>query len=351
MKIIVPCAGRSSRFPDMPPKWMLPDHDGLPMVAKAVAGLHVSVDDLIVTILREHEERFNAREGLRRAFGRPVQCIVLDSPTASQSETVVRTLQKTGIDEPFMVKDSDNYFELGTLEETYNYVSVASLNDFDQINPRNKSYVQVDQEDIIVNFREKKVISDLFSVGGYFFLNPDEFMAAYNELSSGARLAGGELYLSEVIAFMILEGHVFKSRSVKNYQDWGTIHEWRKKLESRRVFLISIDGFLFERGSQFFSPSFEKTKPNLAAVEAVIEMARQQHLIIYLSVRPTELEELTRAQIRSAGLPEGRVIMGCGIAQWVLLTAAHPTLPFTTSGAFEISPNDPNMVEKLGLVP
>ena len=47
----------------MPPKWMLPDHDGLPMVAKAIAGLHVAVDDLIVTVLREHEERFNAREG------------------------------------------------------------------------------------------------------------------------------------------------------------------------------------------------------------------------------------------------------------------------------------------------
>ena len=130
-------------------------------------------------------------------------------------------------------------------------------------------------------------------------------MAAYNELSNGARLAGGELYLSEVIAFMILKGHVFKSRSVKNYQDWGTIHEWRKKLESRRIFLISVDGFLFERGSQFFSPSFEKTKPNPAAVEAVVEMAKQQHLIIYLSVRPTELEELTSSADLLCGLARG----------------------------------------------
>src|SRR5579863_2786087 len=115
--------------------------------------------------------------------------------------------------------------------------------------------------------------------------------------------------------------------------------------------MISVDGFLFERGSRFFSPSFEAVKPNPAAVEAVLKVAEQQHMIIYLSVRPPELEELTRAQIRSAGLPDGRIILGCGIAQWALLTAAHPSLPFTTSHAFEISPDDPNMIEKLGLLP
>jgi hypothetical protein len=149
---------------------------------------------------------------------------------------------------------------------------------------------------------------------------------------------------------MILNGHVFKSRRVERYQDWGTVHEWRQKLERRRVFLISVDGFLFERGSRFFSPSFDKIRPNAAAVETVLRMAAQQHTIIYLSVRPPELEELTRAQIRSQGLPDGPIILGCGIAQWALLTAAHPSLPFTTSRAFEINPDDPNVVEKLDLL-
>jgi hypothetical protein len=335
----------------MPPKWMLPDHDGRPMIVKAVEGLHVPTDNLIITLLREHDERFAAVEGLRRAFGDAIQCVVLDHPTASQSETVVETLRRTGLNEPFLVKDSDNYFELNILDEPYNYVSVASLNDFDQINPGNKSYVQVDQEDIIVNFREKKVISDLFSVGGYFFRHPGEFIAAYDELRSGAQPPRGELYLSEVIAYMILNGLVFKARRVMQYQDWGTIHEWRQKLERRRVFLISVDGFIFERGSEFFSPAFENVKPNLVAVESVIKMAEHQHMIIYLSVRPTGLEELTRKQIRSQGLPDRPIIFGCGIAQWALLTAPHSSLPFTTSQAFELHSDDPNIIEKLSLLP
>ncbi len=351
MKIIVPCAGRSSRFPNMPPKWMLPDHDGVPMVVKAVQGLGVPVEDVVVTVLREHEERFHALEGLRQAFGRPVRGVILDQPTASQSETVFETLIRAGLDEPFIVKDSDNYFELSALEERYNYVSVASLNDFDQINPRNKSYVQVDQEDIIVNFREKKVISDLFSVGGYYFASPRDFIAAYTELSKGTSITSNELYLSEVIAFMILNGHVFRARRVSNYQDWGTVHEWRQKLEGRRVFLVSVDGFLFERGSRFFAPSFENVSANGSAVQAVKDMAGRQHMIVYLSIRPPELEQLTREQISSLGLPSGPIVFDCRIAQWTLLTSPHASLPFATCGSVEIDPADPNLFEKIHLAP
>ncbi len=322
----------------------------MPMVVKAVEGLGVPVDDLIVTVLKEHEERFNALEGLRQAFGRPVRGVILDRPTSSQSETVFETLMRTGLDEPFMVKDSDNYFGISTIEEPYNYVSVASLNDFDQINPRNKSYVQVDQEDIIVNFREKKVISDLFSVGGYYFANPRDFIAAYTELSKGAQVASNELYLSEVIAFMILNGHVFKARRVKDYQDWGTVHEWRRKLEGGRVFLVSVDGFLFERGSRFFAPSFENVRPNDLAVQAIKDLAGRQHMIVYLSIRPPEQEQFTREQIASQGLPPGPIVFDCRIAQWTLVTSPHASLPFATCGAMEINPDDPNLVEKVHLM-
>lgn len=346
MKVIVACAGSSSRFPNMAPKWMLPDHDGQPMIVQAIAGLNAPIDDLIVTILRDHDERFNAAEGLRRAFGDRLNCVILDQPTRSQSETVAETLRQTALNEPFLVKDSDNYFELPRgLEVGSNYVSVASLNDFDNINARNKSYVQVNQEDLIVNMREKQVISDLFSVGGYFFQRPEEFLAAYDELSATST---SELYISNIIGFMVLNGHAFKARKVERYQDWGTVHEWRQRLEQRRVFMVSVDGFLFERGSRFFAPLFEEVKPHPNAV-AVVEKMVRDHTLIYLSIRPPELEAMTRAQIASLGLPDGQIIFGCGVAQWTLVTSGHSSLPFTTSRAFEVDPDDVNLADKLDL--
>lgn len=350
MRIIVPCAGRSSRFPDMAPKWMLPDYNGVPMVVRAVEGLDVSPDAFVFTLLREHVERFDAVEGLRRAFGRPVECVILEQQTASQSDTVAETIKRSGIDEPFLVKDSDNFFELTNVDESYNYITVSSLNDFDTINARNKSYVQIDQDGIVINIREKHVISDLFSVGGYFFKDPQEFLNTFDELARTESLKASELYISEIIAHMILNGSSFQAKRALRYQDWGTVHEWRQELERRRVFLVSVDGFLFERGSNHFSPHFHDVAPNPDAVQAVLKMKELQQAIIYLSIRPPELEELTRSQLREQGLPEAQIIFGCGVAQWALVTSSHSSLPFSTSRAFEIEPGTANIVDKLDLL-
>lgn len=347
MKVIVPCAGRSSRFPNMPPKWMLPDHDGVPMVVRAVEGLQVSKDDLIFTLLREQDERFNATEGLRQAFDHPVRTVLLDAPTASQSETVAETLIRAEVRESFLVKDSDNYFEIDSLDEPYSYVSVASLNDFDNINPRNKSYVQIDQESIITNFREKRVISDLFSVGGYYFSSTDQFMGAFDHLRKHPTADRGELYLSEIIATLALNGETFKIKRVKNYQDWGTVHEWRQKLLQRQVYIVSVDGFLFTRESPFFGRGFSEAKPNPAAIAAMRDVGALGHSVTYLSVRPERDRAMTQGKLDEQGLPTGKLIMECGVSHWQLVTSPDPTLPFTTSGAMEVLPDDPNLFEKL----
>lgn len=347
MKIIVPCGGRSSRYPNMPPKWMLPDHDGVPMVVRAISGFAVSLDDVIITILREHDERFGACEGIERAFGRKIHTVVLDQQTRSQSETVAETLRRAQIDEPFLVKDSDNSFVLDPVAATYNYVSVASLNDFDHINPRNKSYAQVDHEDIILAIREKRVISDLFSVGGYYFTSPTAFLDVFEELSQVPTVESGELYVSEIITSLAMRGETFKVRRVTQYQDWGTVHEWRRKLEARKLYLVSVDGFLFERGSAHFSPAFEHARPNEHAVNAVRKLTEKGHSLIYLSIRPRELEMMTRNAIISMGLPAGHLIMECGVAQWNLVTSPDTALPFTTSRAVELLANDPNLIEKM----
>ena len=82
MKVIVPCCGRSSRYPDMPPKWMLPGHDGRPMLTLAVAGLGITPEDIAVVMLAEHDERFDAAAGVRAAFGEQIRIVILDEQTA-----------------------------------------------------------------------------------------------------------------------------------------------------------------------------------------------------------------------------------------------------------------------------
>lgn len=347
MKVIVPCCGRSSRFPDQPPKWMLPAHDGRPMLTLAVTGLNVAPNDLIVTILREHEEKYGVRKGLESAFGFPIRCVVLDEPTRSQPETVAKTIEALSLADAFLIKDSDNTFVVDELVQDTNYVCVDSLNNYDSINPRNKSYLQIDHKGIVTNIREKVVISDLFSVGGYGFLHAEQFVEYYHRLSRNTAEWNRELYTSDIIGAMVLDDLPFRARQIHGYQDWGTVHEWRRALLSRRTYFVSIDGFLFERGSEYFSPRFEDVKPHRVAVEAVRELQSAGHTIVYLSIRPPLLSTLTERQLEAAGLTAGKIVYGCPIASWNLVTAPHPTLPFLTSNAFEQSPEDLNLVEKL----
>lgn len=347
MKVIVPCGGRSSRYPNQPPKWMLPAHDGRPMLALAVSGIQVARDDLIVTILREHEDKYHVRRGLEAAFGQPIRVVVLEQPTRSQPETVARTLEAVDLHEPFLVKDSDNTFVVESVVQETNYVCVDSLNNYDQINPRNKSYLQVDHKDLVTNIREKVVISDLFSVGGYGFLHPDQFLEHYRRLSQQTAEWQRELYVSDIIGAMILEGVPFRACRIKGYQDWGTITEWRRALLSRKTYFVLLDGFVFERGSEHFQPAFADVKPNASAVDAIKDLVQRGNSFVYLSIRPPSLADMTERQLASVGLPAARVVYGCPISTWVMLTAPDPTLPFQTSHALELLPDDPNLAGKL----
>lgn len=347
MKVIVPCCGRSSRYGTTAPKWMLPAGDGRPMLALAVERLGVASSQLVVAVLREHEEAFHATAGIRSALGADVQVVVHDEPTANQPETVARTIELAHLDEPFLVKDSDNQFVVDGLEEDVGSVCVDSLNHHDAINPRNKSYVQVDRNGLITNIREKSVISDLFSVGGYSFADPDHYLACYRRLAEDGAADDRELYLSDVIGSMILEGVPFRAQQVKGYRDWGTIREWRHALERSRVCFVSLDGFLFERGSLHFRPTFAEARPNDHAVEAVRALVDDGTAVVYLSIRRPELAALTDAQVADAGLPPAQVVYGCPSSRWTIVTAPDPSLPFLTSAAFEADPGDPNLLEKL----
>jgi GTP:adenosylcobinamide-phosphate guanylyltransferase len=349
MKVIVPCGGRSSRYPNQPPKWMLPSHDGRPMLALAVSGIQIAKEDLVITILREHEETYRVRQGLEAAFGQPIRVVVLEEPTRSQPETVAKTLEALALDEPFLVKDSDNTFVVDDVLQDTNYVCVDSLNNYDQINPRNKSYLQVDHKGLITNIREKVVISDLFSVGGYSFLHPSQFLEYYKSLSRHTAEWQRELYVSDIIGSMILDGIPFRARQIKGYQDWGTIIEWRRALLSRKTYFVLLDGFVFERGSEHFHPPFSEVAANPQAVEALTELVSRGHTIIYLSIRPASCAELTERKLAELGLPTSRVVYNCPMSTWVMLTAPHSTLPFQTGHALELQPDDPNLLGKLAL--
>ncbi len=226
--IIVPCAGKSPPFFGTVPKFLTVGYSENPMVVDAVSKLNLRGSRLIISVLKEHEERYRLRSMFKKSFPKlNAEICVLPASLGSQAGDVYQTIRKMNVKGPFLSKDSDNIFRLEKVDERFNYVTAAALEDFEFINARDKSYISRDTSGLITAIEEKKIISNIFSMGGYYFLNPLEFGSAYETLRRRYSKSGIQLYISRVISYLILErGAKFKVKPVSECVDLGTASDW-----------------------------------------------------------------------------------------------------------------------------
>lgn len=317
------------------------------MIAEAISLLSVKETDIIVTTLAEHERKFQVVKGLKKSLGDGIRVVVLDENTKSQSETVLHTLEAAKISEPFLVKDSDNCFKIDEIESSENYICYDSLNNHSLINPRNKSYLQMDGQGTVLDIKEKKVISDTFSVGGYYFTDPDHFAQVYHKLAALTALDPRELYLSDIILSMLLDGTFFKGRPVTAYQDWGTVHDWKRFLLSKKTYFIALDGYIFERGSEYFEPTFENAGAHDSSIANIKTLIEAGHRVVFLSIRPSKYAEVTNRRLRELNLGDIPVIYDCPFSRWELITPPYAGIGFRTCDSHEIDPLSPDAMDRL----
>lgn len=217
--LIVPAASDKGTEASTMPRIFSTGRDGVLMCVKSVLGLNIEAfDNIYFTILRKHAEAFDIDSLLKLQFRRlglgNVHIVILDKPTATQAETIVRTIEKENITGAIFVKDADCFFRAEVYPE--NGVAVYPLEQLELVDPRNKSYVAVDDMQHITNIIEKRVVSHLFNAGGYCFEDVANFLKAYDKYASL-----GAIYLSHLIYAMLLEGESFRPIQVKEYNDWN----------------------------------------------------------------------------------------------------------------------------------
>ena len=227
MEVIVPAAGLSTRFPNMPPKYLLTDSNGDMMLQKAVEPY--LNNHVIIGILQEHDEKYNAKERIYKQFSKDsIDLVVLPQVTTGPAATIFEIIERTKIEGNFLIKDCDSYFEHTIAAGNYVCVSKVKQNEI-LYNLAGKSFVQSNDQGIITEIIEKQVISDKFCVGGYKFADVKQYLDAYRSISSSVQ---NEIFVSHVIQYMLMQGEIFFENIVSNYSDVGTIEEWKKYNES-----------------------------------------------------------------------------------------------------------------------
>ncbi len=336
MKVIIPCGGKSSRFPNMRPKWMLTHPEGDMMIKKAIEGLKAKESDIIITILKEHEDQYDIIKGLKDNLGSSIKVIILDNPTKSQAETVYLTIKKANLNESFFVKDSDNTFSFELKDENINYVCYSDIHEYTEINPGNKSYIKMNDQNIIIDIVEKKIISSFFNVGGYHFRNPTLFIESFERINNMGR--NSELYVSHIIQDLIANRkEVFFGKKVENYFDWGTADEWRKYTKRFRTFFFDIDGILFENASQHFKPRWGETLPIKENLEIIKKLSEDPYAQIYfITSRPEKYRKLTETKLKELSIKYYGLLMGCLHAKRIIVNDFSNTTGYPTCEAINI---------------
>ena len=358
--LIIPCGGRSSRFPNMRPKYLLTHPDGELMIQKAVYCLNLEeFDRVVITIVREHVIEYEADLILSQAFclerNPKFELIILDDYTFCQAETIELTLEKAKIEGEIVVKDSDNFtvFEKNAFSNLQNFIGGLDINHGKREIFRlgAKSFLKINNHGII----EKRIESEIICIGVYGFASAEIFLEAYRALKY-ERGKDNEIFISHVISYLIATGiSVYQYIEAIDYEDWGTLKDWRNMQERFGTYFVDIDGVLFRNcgkyGSRNWSNSFEVIPENFDVLRKLSNNGAQ---IIITTSREEKYREKIMTVFEEQGISIYAMIMDCNHARRTLINDFAATNPFPSANAINIPRNsylDEYLPESVSLIP
>lgn len=240
MKIVMPMAGRGSRFANIgiiTPKPLI-EVLGKTMVQWSIEGArHTTPElkdsDFIFICLQEHEENYQISKTLK-AFAGP-NCTVLFTPVVTEGAACTVLLAKGHIDddEDMLMVDSDHFVFCPALRDAR---KEAWRNDWGGIIPTfertapNYSYARIDDEGNVVETREKQVISTHAAVM-YYFAKWKYFVSAAEAMIQKNIRYNNEFYMCPVYNEVIAQGHIVRTVPTELALHLGTPEELKYFIE------------------------------------------------------------------------------------------------------------------------
>lgn len=341
--LIIPCAGKSSRFPNMKPKYLLTHPDGSIMLEKALYGLNTEIfDRIIITIVKPHADKYEAEIILKQVFAdnKKIEICVLDDFTSSASETIYLTLNKMNVSGSFVVKDSDNKVVVKIPDKVTNGIIGYDLKMHKNIsNIPGKSFLLLNDKNIVLDIIEKEVVSNIICLGVYMFSEAKDFIEKYEELIKND--IKGEMFVSHVISYMIAKGFVFYSDMADEYEDWGTLTEWRQVQKDFRTYFVDIDGVLIKNCGKYGSINWSNNKDLIKEnMEIIAELQSKGAQIVITTSRTEEYRADLEKVLNENGIKPYAILMGLNHSARVIINDFAPTNPYPSGIAITLPRNN-----------
>ena len=345
--LLLPCAGRSSRYPGTRPKWMLTLPDGRLALARAAQSVpRTAYERIVVAVRADHEAAYGCRALVDLVFEGQAETIVLEKETRGPADTVAQMVRRARVDGAIAVKDADSFFDAEPLPEG-NFVAVFDVRKTPQMaNVGAKSFAVTNESGLIVEMVEKSLASNIVCVGLYGMADATLFLEHFDGIARESK--AGEIFVSQVFNRAIAAGAPVVPQQVGGLVDVGTLEDWRSYVRARGTIVCDLDGVVFKNHSRYFPPYWDEEDEPIEANVAVLRAWQDEGAqLVFMTARPEAYRAKTTAALAAAGLNAHALIMDCHHGRRILVNDHARSNPFPAAVGISVERNAPALADYL----
>ncbi|MDX1912536.1 MAG: glycosyltransferase family 2 protein [Saprospiraceae bacterium] len=229
MQIILPMAGRGSRFADSAfglPKPLI-EVAGKPMLFWALDSLQAfDGNRLILVVLEEHEQQYGIRNRVQQYLdGRSFSLEVVQIPAVTEGQlcTVLAARHLLEDEEDVLIAASDTFIR-GPLANDIRHkgADCAGLISVNRLPGEQWSFARADESGVVLEVAEKRRISEHASNGLYYFSRAADLIAYGENMIRNNERTRGEFFVIPVYQKMIEAGLKILLSHADEMWDMGT---------------------------------------------------------------------------------------------------------------------------------
>jgi len=234
LNVLIPMAGAGSRFEQAGytfPKPLI-DVKGKPMIQVVVENLNIKAN-FIYIVQKSHREKYNL-DTLLNLITPNCKIVEVDGITEGAAVTALMAKEHINTEHPLFFANSDQFVEWDSNEFFYK----MNENDADGGIPTFKathpkwSFAKLDEDGFVTEVQEKNPISDLATVGFYYWKHGSDFVKYAEEMIEQDIRVNGEFYVCPVYNNAIKGGLKVRTFDVPKMWGLGTPEDLKYYLEN-----------------------------------------------------------------------------------------------------------------------
>jgi len=234
MNVLIPMAGAGSRFQQAGytfPKPLI-DVKGKPMIQVVVENLGIDANFIFV-VQKEHREKYNL-DTLLNLIAPNSKVVEVDGLTEGAACTALLAKEYIDNDNPLFFANSDQFVEWDSTEFMYKMNETdadGGIVSFRATHPK-WSFAKVDENGLVTEVAEKNPISDIATVGYYYWKHGSDFVKYAEEMIEKDIRVNNEFYVCPVFNQAIEDGKQIRTFDIPKMWGLGTPEDLKYYLEN-----------------------------------------------------------------------------------------------------------------------